>query len=145
MEDGQIFYNILGDRSLKEDLSGLKKSWNSRASKMIRIEVILPGALDSEHTSYLLLILLILMVNAVCVREVLQARSPKMWCVSFLNTNFLVNMLILHKRLHESVNTQIPFITCFLKHVKVLKKKRADRVPCQNSPFNYWRPNVMPF
>jgi hypothetical protein len=30
---------------------GLKKSWNSWASKMIRIEVILPCAFDSEHTS----------------------------------------------------------------------------------------------
>jgi hypothetical protein len=31
---------------------GLKKSWNSRASKIIRIEVISPCAFDSEHTSY---------------------------------------------------------------------------------------------
>ncbi len=32
---------------------GLKKSWNKCPSKMIHIEVILPGAFDSNHTSYI--------------------------------------------------------------------------------------------
>lgn len=67
--------------------------------------------------------------------EILQTdleRSPKIsGAKTFLNTDFLLNMLILHKLLHESVNTQTPFITCFLKHVKVLKKKA--RRPCSMS------------